>query len=293
MPQNILKNQMPLVSGLKRNSKADAAAATASTNLNEQNQYHTNSSIIINNNIHNNHNPSKNTTFGGSNTISKLNQGKLIFLNEKFANKSENNYDELITNKTSKKTSSSSKKCHKKQEETESESASSCTCCSLSEEASLVKTRRKPSGESTQAKRLSCEELEDLSERFADFIKIDTSLSASASSAPQMSANPYEVSMPRTQSKAPYLTLNSTRRPSPPSPPLPPPPADLLNDNQCQVDSHGKQSSVDAQGPVQIPSRLSSRLSVLSAESSSGESSLASSSSSNSSTCSVIGKLLL
>lgn len=228
MPQNILNtNQTPLVSGLNRSI--------------EQNQYHQNNNY--------NNNPCKNTTFG-TNSISKLNQGKFTYLNEKFSNKTENNYDELINTATN-------TNCPKKDEGT-------CSCCFNEEKP--IKTRKNfTHSESNQKKRLSCEELEDLSERFADFIKIDSMMMINNN----ISSKKCNAPMPPPPLPRPLFNRI-------PSPPLPPPPAEFLNDN-FSVESNKKQEI------VQIPSRLSSRLSVLSAESSSGDSSL-SSSSSNSST---------
>ena len=237
MPQNILKNQIALeaasTKGLNRNNSS--FSSSLSEQQQQQNQYH--------------HNPNKahttNTTFG-SNSISRLNQGKLNFLNEKFSHKSENNYDELITKPPISKYKKS--KCKK-----DDQDAVNCQCCHMSQENIKLRKNHHQQSETNQKKRLSCEELEDLSERFADFIKIDATMSQQ-----------------KVKTKAPPPPLDH-------SPPLPPPPPDLLLN-----DHHDTNTTL-----VQIPSRLSSRLSVLSAESSSGaELSLASSSSSHSS-CSV------
>jgi hypothetical protein len=236
MPQNILKNQIALAAsspstGLNRNNNSSFSSSSCSSYspkiLNEQqNQYHNPSkafSISNNNNNNNNNSTTNNTTFS-SNSISRLNQGKLIFLNEKFSHKSENNYDELITNTTINKPHINSNRSKNKKDKCHKEDQDICQCCHLSQD---IKTSTTPTasgniklrkafthGESTQKKRLSCEELEDLSERFADFIKIDAT----------------------TMSQQQKLKCKAPPPPPPHSPPLPPPPPDLLHNNDNNMD---------------------------------------------------------
>ena len=247
MPQNILKNQIALAAsspsststGLNRNSNSSFSSSSSSYSpkiLNEQqNQYHNPSKAFSISSSNNNNNSTTNNTTFSSNSISRLNQGKLIFLNEKFSHKSENNYDELITNTTINKphaNSSSSRSKNKKVKCHTKEAQETCQCCHLSQD---IKTSSTPTstasgniklrkaythGESTQKKRLSCEELEDLSERFADFIKIDATT----------------MSQQQQQQK-----LKCKAPPPPPhSPPLPPPPPDLLHNNDMDLNCTGR-----------------------------------------------------
>ena len=261
MPQNLLaKNQTPST-GLTLNSNANSTSS-------EQNQY-----------LRTNPSQKKNSTFSittsnntNSHINSRLNQGKLLFLNEKFlSHKSENNYDELVTvssSSTSVCTTSTSKTATKSSCRPED----ACNCCRKDE--SQLRARVKTACESAKKKRLSCEELEGLSERFADFIKIDTAAASMKGQAP-------------LPPPPPPLALGGDRK-SAASPPLPPPPS-------CLVDNFDEYANNKKQAVLQIPVRVASRLSVLSVTgpepSSPGESSLSSSSSSSAS--SSLGTLFL
>ena len=149
-----------------------------------------------------------------------------------------------------------------------------CNCCPL-ENSNKKSVFLSTSTTETNKKRLSCEELEDLKERFVDFIKLDTMPSSS------MTKSTSDYSVAANKSLISIIPCNQNTFSKLASPPLPPPPA-YLTENLEQDKS---KSILKSSNPcsIQIPNGLSSRLSVLSSESSSGESSLSSSSSSSSS----------
>jgi hypothetical protein len=133
----------------------------------------------------NNINTNNSTTFN-SQINNKLNQGKLIYLDKKFSNNklNEPNYDELNIISRHNSSSNCNNNSDKLEEDEKSQVYRSSCLNNDTNENSL--------------KRLSCEELENLKEKFIDFIKLDPNTNSSNSLPPPPPPNYFSTVSPKS-----------------------------------------------------------------------------------------------